>query len=118
VYLGAIVVMASAFGLVAASLSAACKVSGVPVRSAQRWATWWTCTFACSSAWAEVRARFAAPAICDSELPLSLLERVHAAQGRDPPLTKTLMLMARLLAPMTTTYPESTRIVRDVMAAT
>lgn len=116
VYVGALVVLASAIALLRASVREAAKVSGVPVRTLVRWRAWWANDFATSLAWAELRASFAAPAPDDSTLPLSMLNGVHVMQGRDPPLTKTMMAMARHLAAVTTSLPKTTQFVRDVFA--
>lgn len=118
VYLGAVVLLASALALAANRIKPASDTSGVPLRCIQRWCSWWTDTFAKSNTWTHLRASFAAPTIKDSELPLSLFERVHAMQGRDPPWTKTFMAMAWHLAPATTTtkVTDTTRILRGVFA--
>lgn len=114
VYLGAVVVIASALALLQAGLEEASRVSGVPVRTLVRWGTWWANDYVSSPAWAELRARFASPTPNESELPLSLLDRVHSMQGRDPPLTKTMTAMARHLAAVTTRLGQTARFVRDV----
>jgi len=116
VYLGAVVVIASAVALLQTGLREASKASGVPVRTLARWGAWWTNDFACSLTWSELRARFASPTPNESTLPLSLLDRVHSMQGRDPPLAKTMTAMARHLAAVTTTYGRTTQFVRDVFA--
>lgn len=116
VYLGAVVVIASALALLQTGLHAASTASGVPVRTLVRWRAWWTNDFASSLAWAEVRARFASPTPDESTLPLSMLDRIHVMQGRDPPLTKTMTAMARHLAAVTTPFAQTTQFVRDVFA--
>lgn len=116
VYLGAVVVIASAVALLQAGLREASSVSGVPVATLVRWGAWWRNDFASSPAWAELRARFASPAPSESTLPLSLLDRVHSMQGRDPPLSETMTAMARHLAAVTTTFTQATRFVREVFS--
>lgn len=117
VYVGALVVIASAIALLRSGLRKAENVSGVPVRTLVRWRAWWKNDFAASLAWAELRACFAAPAPRECKLPLSMLHRVHIMQGRDPPLAKTMMAMARHLATVTTSLPQTTQFVRDVFRA-
>lgn len=114
VYVGALVVIASALALVQTGLRKAANVSGVPARTLVRWRGWWKEDFVASVAWAELRARFAAPAPEENLLPLSMLDRVHAMQGRDPPLTATMTAMARHLAGVTTSFSQTTQFVRDV----
>jgi len=114
VYLGAVVVIASAMALLQTGLREASNASGVPMRTLLGWGAWWTNDFARSVAWAELRARFASPAPNESMLPLSMLDRVHSMQGRDPPLAKTMTAMARHLAVVTTRFAQTTRFVRDV----
>lgn len=114
VYLGAVVVIASALALLDSRQREASKVSGVPVPTLVRWGDWWTKDFASSLAWAELRARFSSPTPNECTLPLSMLDRVHAMQGRDPPLAKTMTQMARHLAVVTTTFERTTQFVRDV----
>jgi len=97
VYLGAVVVLASALrhGLTRTRVARLHQLLGVSARTLGRWRTWWRTTFADSSWWRTMRARFAPP-VAASALPGSLLERFPGVGWA--PLVATL----RFLSPMTT----------------
>jgi hypothetical protein len=109
VYLGAVVVVASAMALTAISVSAALRATGVPARTTRRWLRWWRGPFTTSRPFVELSARLV-PAPDRRQLPVSLLERL--AGERSVPVAKLLAW----LAPITTTSsPDGSRWVRAVM---
>jgi hypothetical protein len=109
VYVGAIVVLASAYALAAATLSAGVRATGVPARTTRRWLRWWRGPFTTSGPFVDLSARLV-PAPDRRRLPVSLLQRLG---GEGPaPIVKLLAW----LTPMTTTScPDASRFVRGVM---
>jgi hypothetical protein len=109
VYVGAVVVVASAVALTATAASAMARATGVPARTMRRWGVWWRGPFIESSPFVDLSARLV-PAPARSRLPASLLERFAGA-----PAEQVAMLL-RWLAPLTTTScPDGSRWVRGVM---
>jgi hypothetical protein len=109
VYVGAIVVLASAVALAAATGSAAVRATGVPARTTRRWLRWWRGPFTASGPFVDLSARLV-PGPERRRLPVSILERLV---GDGPaPIAKLLAW----LAPLTTTScPDASRWVRGVM---
>jgi hypothetical protein len=109
VYVGAVVIVASAIALTAISARAALRATGVPARTTRRWLRWWRGPFTTSAPFVELSARLV-PAPDRRRLPLSLLERLTGE--RSAPVAKLLAW----LAPITTTSsPDGSRWVRAVM---
>jgi hypothetical protein len=109
VYVGAVVIVASAVALTAIAVSAAVRATGVPARTTRRWRRWWTGPFTTSRPFVEMSARLV-PAPDRQWLPLSLLDRL--AVDRATSVDKLLTW----LAPLTTTScPDGSRWVRAVM---
>lgn len=97
VYLGAIVVLASAMrqGVTPARAARLHKLLGVSQRTLGRWREWWRTTFAQGPFWKKTRGLLARPVV-EEQLPLSLLE---CFAGNEQ---SRLVSMLRLLLPMTT----------------
>jgi len=109
VYVGAIVVVASAVALAATTASAAVRTSGVPARTTRRWLRWWRGPFTRSAAFVELSARFV-PAPERRHLPISLLERLAE------PWPFAVAKLLAWLAPITTTScPDASRFLRGMM---
>lgn len=109
VYVGAIVVLASAVALAAATVSAGVRATGVPARTTRRWIGWWRGPFTASQPFVDLSARLV-PAPVREKLPLSVLERL----GDDRPASIAKLLV--WLAPLTTaSCPDGSRLVRGVM---
>jgi hypothetical protein len=81
VYLGAVVVLASAMqhGIDALRARRLKELFGASRQTLERWRTWWLETFASSRFWQSLRGRFM-PAVNETSLPLSMLDRVDDAQ--------------------------------------
>lgn len=109
VYLGAVVIMASAIALTTMAVAAAVRTSGVPARTTRRWLRWWRGPFTTSAAFVELSARFvAAPE--RRRLPVSVLERLAE------PWPVAIAKLLAWLAPITTTScPDGSRFLRRVM---
>jgi hypothetical protein len=109
VYVGAVVIVASAVALTTMATIAVVRATGVPARTTRRWLRWWRGPFTTSAPFVELSARLV-PAPERQRLPLSLLERLAA--DRSVSVTKLLAW----LAPITTTScPDGSRLVRAVM---
>lgn len=109
VYVGAVVVLASAVALMAMAANAAARVTGVPPRTLRRWRRWWRGPFTASAPFVELSARLV-PAPDRQRLPASLLERL--AGDKSAAIAKLLAW----LAPLTTaSCPDASRLVRAVM---
>jgi hypothetical protein len=109
VYVGAVVILASAVALTAMAARAAARVTGVPARTARRWRRWWRGPFTQSAPFAELSAHLV-PAPDRQLLPLSVLERF----GAEP--SAAIAKLLAWLAPITTTScPDGSRFVRAVM---
>lgn len=98
VYLGAVVVLASALarGPSKTSVTKLSTLLGITRRTLARWCRWWSTTFATSRFWESLRGRFV-PAIEVTTLPASVLSRI--ATTGDEPVVVTLLHM---LAPIST----------------
>jgi hypothetical protein len=81
VYLGAVVVLASAMQQGATPVRARRlrEVLGVSLRTLARWSAWWKAAFVESAFWRAARA-FLSPTVDEPGLPLSLLERFGPAE--------------------------------------
>jgi hypothetical protein len=109
VYLGAVVIVASAIALTAMAVSAIVRATGVPARTTRRWQRWWRGPFTASAPFVDLSARMV-PAPERRQLPVSLLHRLAA--DRSVAVTKLLAW----LAPITTTScPDGSRWVRAAM---
>jgi len=109
VYVGAVVIVASAIVLTTMAAAAALRATGVPARTTRRWLRWWRGPFTASSPFLELSARLV-PAPERRRLPLSLLDRF--AGESTTPVAKLL----GWLAPITTmSSPDGSRWVRAVM---
>ena len=97
IYLGAVVVLASAMtgGVTEKRAARMRAVVGVSMRTLQRWRAWWLAAFPRTVFWKGARARFSPP-VEASRLPASLLERFAA--GASVGLEACL----RFLSPITT----------------
>lgn len=97
VYLGAIVVLATALqhGPSKKSVTKLSALLGITRRTLVRWRRWWSTMFSESRFWTSLRGRFV-PAVSESELPASVLSRVLAI---DEP---AMVVLLRLLAPIST----------------
>ena len=69
VYVGAVVVVASAIALTTIAASAAVRATGVPARTTRRWLRWWRGPFTASAPFVELSARLV-PAPERRRLPL------------------------------------------------
>jgi hypothetical protein len=109
VYVGAIVVLASAVALAAATVSAGVRTTGVPARTTRRWLRWWRGPFTTSGPFVDLSARLV-PAVDPRRLPVSILERLG---GNGPAAIAKLVVW---LAPLTTaSCPDGSRFVRAAM---
>ena len=109
VYVGAVVVLASAVALAVATASAAARTTGVPARTTRRWLRWWHGPFTSTPPFVDLSARLV-PAPDQVRLPVSLLQRL----GGDGPAPIAKLLV--WLAPLTTkSCPDASRLVRGVM---
>jgi hypothetical protein len=107
VYLGAVVILASAIAMAVVLGAAGRRVTGVPPRTLRRWARWWRGSFPETAVFTTLSARLV-PAVSRERLPASLLERVPGA------LAAQVRLMLTWLAPLTTaSTPDGARFVRD-----
>jgi hypothetical protein len=109
VYVGAVVVVASAFALTTIAASALVRATGIPARTTRRWLRWWRGPFTTTRPFVELSARLV-PAPERRRLPAALLERL--AVDPSPAVAKLLAW----LAPITTTSsPDGSRWLRAVM---
>ena len=109
VYVGAVVIVASAIALTRMAASAVVRATGVPARTTRRWLSWWRGPFTTSGAFVELSARLI-PAPDRRRLPLSVLE-----QFAGEPSVRVGRLLA-WLAPLTTaSSPDASRWVRARM---
>jgi hypothetical protein len=108
VYVGAIVVLASAVALAAATVSSGVRTTGIPARTTRRWLRWWRGPFTTTGPFVDLSARLV-PAPARGRIPTSLLERL----GVGPAAIAKLLVW---LAPLTTaSCPEASRFLRGVM---
>jgi hypothetical protein len=98
VYLGAVVVLASALarGPSKTSVSKLSALLGITRRTLARWCRWWSTTFATSRFWESLRGRFV-PAVEVATMPASVMARMTST-GDEPQLVALLCL----LSPLTT----------------
>jgi hypothetical protein len=98
VYLGAVVVLASALvrGPTKMSVLKLSKLLGITRRTLARWCRWWSTTFATSRFWESLRGRYV-PAVEVATMPASVMARITST-GDEPQLVALL----RLLSPITT----------------
>jgi hypothetical protein len=109
VYVGAVVIVASAVALTTMAAAAAVRATAVPARTTRRWLRWWRGPFATSAPFVELSGRLV-PAPERQRLPLSLLDRF----GAETPVAVGKLLA--WLAPITTTSsPDAARWVRAGM---
>lgn len=73
-----------------------CERLAIPVRTLNRWRSWWRCDFLRSPFWQSMRERFSPP-VAVPRLPQSLLERFDAGTAAD-----RLQRLLRFLAPLST----------------
>jgi hypothetical protein len=109
VYVGAIVVVASAVALAAATASTAVRTTGVAARTTRRWLRWWRGPFTTSEPFVQLSARLV-PAPDRRWLPASLLERLGGDGAA--PIAKLLGWLAPI---STTSCAYGSRFVRGVM---
>jgi hypothetical protein len=97
VYLGAVVVLASALqrGPSKKAVAELTALLGVTRRTLVRWRQWWSTMFVRSRFWTSLRGRFV-PALDETAMPASMLSRVVDA---DEPVVVTVL---RLLGPAST----------------
>jgi hypothetical protein len=109
VYLGAVVVLASALreGITTKRATRLRELLGVSLRTLGRWRTWWRGAFVASSFWKGARGRFLPP-VEVSAMPASLLERFSGDDDRSR-LIQTLTFVS----PMTTTSAVSAMGAQD-----
>jgi hypothetical protein len=109
VYVGAVVIVASAVALRRMAGAAVTRSTGVPARTTRRWLRWWREPFTTTVSFAELSARVV-PAPERQRLPASLLERL-AADG--PVAVRKLLGWLALIT--TTSCPDGSRFLRGVM---
>ena len=99
VYLGAVVVLASALarGPTKTSVTKLSALLGITRRTLARWCRWWSTTFATSRFWASLRGRFV-PEVAGATMPASVLSRITAT-GDEP----AVVALLHVLAPISTT---------------
>lgn len=106
VYVGAVVIVASAIALTTIAASALVRATGVPARTTRRWQRWWRGPFTTSTPFVDLSARLV-PAPERLQLPVSLLHRLS---------TDRALAVAKLLAwlaPITTaSSPDGSRWLR------
>lgn len=109
VYVGAVVVVASAIALAATTARAIRAATGISARTTRRWLAWWRGAFTKTSVFVDLCARLV-PAVSKAALPLSVLERMTGE-----PETRVRNLLG-WLAPITTaSVDDGSRFVRAAM---
>jgi hypothetical protein len=109
VYLGVVVVVASAIAIAVIAGAAGRRTTGVPARTLRRWARWWRGSFPETAVFVVLSARLV-PAVPRERLPASLLERIPGATA------ERVRRMLTWLAPLTTaSTPDGARFVRGVV---
>lgn len=120
VYIEAVVVLACAAREVAGSVQDLADTTGVPSLTLRRWTTWWRDILPTLPAWSVLRARFVPPPPEEATLPSSLLLRITESIGAHVPTRSTssgvMLMVARCLAPLTTTLMDGAIFVREVSA--
>jgi len=99
VYLGAVVVLASALarGPTKTSVTKLSALLGITRRTLARWCRWWSTTFATSRFWESLRGRFV-PAVEVATMPASVVSRITAT-GDEP----AVIALLYVLGPISTT---------------
>ena len=94
VYLGAVVVLASALqhGVSAFRLRRLKELFGASYETLLRWRTWWLEAFPVSRFWQSLRGRFM-PAVDETTLPCSLVERFEHRNAEDHAVVGVLALL-------------------------
>jgi hypothetical protein len=108
VYVGAVVIVATAVALTAITVGAALRATGVPALTTRRWSRWWRGPFTTSGPFIELSARLV-PAPDRKRLPISLLERLAGDRAA------TVATLLTWLAPLTTTRSYGSCWVRAAM---
>jgi hypothetical protein len=109
VYVGAVVIVASAVALAATSAGAARRSTGVAARTTRRWLHWWRGSFTTSVSFIALSARLV-PSFSRSAIPISILERL----GGEPAVRITRLLA--WLAPITTaSSPDASGLLRGLV---
>jgi hypothetical protein len=98
VYLGAVVVLASALarGPTKTAVTKLSTLLGITRRTLVRWCRWWSTTFATSRFWESVRGRFV-PAVEVATMPASVLERITTTGDE-----LVVIALLQLLSPIST----------------
>jgi len=109
VYLGAVVIVASAVMLATTAVGAAVAATGVPARTTRRWRRWWRGSFTTSAPFVDLSARLV-PSPERSRLPVSLLERFAGDAAE-----RVAKLLTWLAPISTTSCPGGSRLLRGVM---
>jgi hypothetical protein len=95
VYLGlAVVLMSSGRVEATSTVAQLSEILAVPVRTIQRWRSWWAEQFPLTPLWQAACARFMPPIVL-SQLPASLIERFAGSAG------ESLMRLLVFLTPLT-----------------
>jgi hypothetical protein len=91
VYLGAVVVLASALqhGVSAFRVRQLTELFGASRQTLLRWRSWWLEAFTASRFWQSLRGRLV-PAVDETTMPLSLVERFECSPGEGGPLAALL----------------------------
>jgi hypothetical protein len=90
-------------------VAAAAEATGVPDRTIQRWLSYWRNLVPGEAWWRSMRALFSPPP-ADDALPTSLVEKVTEVVSVTG--EQVLTVLARLLAPGTTSMPDAARFMR------
>jgi hypothetical protein len=108
VYVGAVVIVASAVALTTLASRAAHRATGVPARTTRRWVRWWRGPFTRTAPFVELSGRLV-PFLSRSALPSSILDRFEGE-----PAARVARLLA-WLAPITTaSMPDGSRLLRGL----
>jgi hypothetical protein len=109
VYVGTVVIVASAIALTTIGASAIARATSVPARTTRRWLRWWRGPFTTTSPFVDLSARLV-PVPERRLLPTALLERLAV----DP--SRAVTKLQAWLAPITTTSsPDGSRWLRAAM---
>jgi len=95
VYAAAVLIVASAVALMAATARGAERATGIAAKTARRWLRWWRSGFPITPVFVELSGRFL-PALSRPRLPASILERLAG------PLEARVQSLLRWLLPLTT----------------